>query len=219
MKRRRAPPRHVHERGQPRPGPLLHAHRLPRRRRRRRPPEPRLDRLGRARPSRTTSCRTSSAIGGGSRSAPGYAGPQHAPVEVADPAAGVENLKPADSLPAFDRRAGLLDEMEQGFVDRVPGAGWPTHTRPPTSGPSALMHSAKAKAFDLSAGASAVRDAYGDTQVRRGRACWPAGWSRTACSFVEVPLGGWDTHHDNSDRVKTLCGQLDPADGRAGRPT
>src|SRR5262249_39582516 len=38
-------------------------------------------------------------IGGQSFGA-GYAGPMHAPVEVTDPARGVENLKPADSMTA-----------------------------------------------------------------------------------------------------------------------
>ncbi len=28
-------------------------------------------------------------------------------------------------------------------------------------------------------------------------------------SFVEVTLGGWDTHQDNFDRVKRLSGQID----------
>ena len=28
--------------------------------------------------------------------------------------------------------------------------------------------------------------------------------------FVEVTLGGWDTHQDNFDRVKNLSGQVDP---------
>jgi uncharacterized protein (DUF1501 family) len=29
--------------------------------------------------------------------------------------------------------------------------------------------------------------------------------------FVEVNLGGWDTHNQNFDAVKRLCGVLDPA--------
>src|SRR5205823_7064289 len=33
----------------------------------------------------------------------------------------------------------------------------------------------------------------------------------TGVSFVEVTLGGWDTHQDNFDRVKSLSGQVDPA--------
>src|SRR5207302_2261083 len=56
---------------------------------------------------------------GGQTFGAGYVGPQHAPVDVADPARGVENLKPADGLAAFDKRANLLEEVERGFLDRV----------------------------------------------------------------------------------------------------
>ncbi|MCY0725673.1 DUF1501 domain-containing protein, partial [Klebsiella pneumoniae] len=30
-------------------------------------------------------------------------------------------------------------------------------------------------------------------------------------TFVEVSLGGWDTHQNNFDRVQQLSGQVDPA--------
>ena len=33
----------------------------------------------------------------------------------------------------------------------------------------------------------------------------------TGVSFVEVTLGGWDTHQNNFDRVKQLSRQVDPA--------
>jgi len=33
----------------------------------------------------------------------------------------------------------------------------------------------------------------------------------TGIPFVEVNLGGWDTHQDNFDRVKNLTGQVDKA--------
>src|SRR5207249_3558820 len=49
----------------------------------------------------------------------GYLGAVHAPLEVADAARGIDNLKPLDSLNAFDRRVGLLEEVEKGFLDRV----------------------------------------------------------------------------------------------------
>ena len=33
----------------------------------------------------------------------------------------------------------------------------------------------------------------------------------TGVSFVEVVLGGWDTHQNNFARMRTLCEQVDPA--------
>ena len=32
----------------------------------------------------------------------------------------------------------------------------------------------------------------------------------TGVPFVEVTLGGWDTHRDNFNKTKELCGRLDP---------
>jgi hypothetical protein len=50
---------------------------------------------------------------GGSAFGAGYAGPQHAPVEIADPARGIDNLKALGGLSAFDKKASLLEEIEE----------------------------------------------------------------------------------------------------------
>src|SRR6185503_5296597 len=101
---------------------------------------------------------------GGNSFGAGYAGPMHAPVEIADPARGVENLKPVDnSLAAFDKRAGLLDELERGFVERVQAPMAAAH-RATYERAARLMHSSKAKALDISQEPDSVRDAYGRTQ-------------------------------------------------------
>jgi uncharacterized protein (DUF1501 family) len=139
----------------------------------------------------------------------GYLGPFHAPLEVGDPAKGIENLKPIDTLNAFDKRAGLLDELEKGFVDRVQVSAAQAH-QATYQRAAQLMHSAKAKAFDISQEPSSLRDSYG--RSRFGDACLLARrLVENGVSFVEVQLGGWDTHRDNGQRVKSLCGQLDPA--------
>jgi uncharacterized protein (DUF1501 family) len=146
---------------------------------------------------------------GGPTFGAGYAGPQHAPLEVNDPTRGVENLKPADGLPPFDRRASLLEEMERGFLDRVQAPAVEAHQKTYQRA-TALMHSVQAKAFDLSQESSALRDRYGRTKF--GDACLLARrLVEHGVSFVEVPMNGWDTHRDNTGRLKTLCGDLDPA--------
>src|SRR5262249_15256462 len=132
-----------------------------------------------------------------------------APVEIADPSRGVENLKPADNLAAFDKRAGLLDELEKGFVDRVQTPTAMAH-RATYERAARLMHSPKAKAFDLSQETASVRDAYGPN--RFGEGCLLARrLVETGVAFVEVSLGSWDTHRDNASRIRSLCGDLDPA--------
>jgi uncharacterized protein (DUF1501 family) len=72
------------------------------------------------------------------------------------------------------------------------------------------MHSAKAKAFNIGDEPSSLRDAYGRTKF--GEGCLLARrLVENGVSFVEVQLGGWDTHRDNAQRIKSLCGELDPA--------
>jgi hypothetical protein len=139
----------------------------------------------------------------------GYAGPFHAPVEVTDPARGVENLQAPGSLTSFDRRAGLLEELERGFVDRLQAAGPQAHQATHRRA-AELMHSAKAKAFNIDDEPSSLRDAYGRTKF--GEGCLLARrLVENGVSFVEVQLPGWDTHRDNARRIKSLCGELDPA--------
>ena len=71
------------------------------------------------------------------------------------------------------------------------------------------MQSKEAKAFDLSQEPAEPRSAYGGG--RFGEGCLLARrLVEVGVPFVEVTLGGWDTHQDNFDRVKNLSGQVDP---------
>jgi hypothetical protein len=139
----------------------------------------------------------------------GFLGAKHQPLIVNDPARGVENLKPLTDAPHFDGRLGLLEEMEQAFYrDYKAGVGVDhktTYERAVT-----LMKSREVKAFDLSLEPPRALAAYGSG--RFGQGCLLARrLVETGVPFVEVNLGGWDTHQDNFDRVKNLCGQVDPA--------
>jgi len=139
----------------------------------------------------------------------GFMGPRHQPLVIADAARGVENLKPLVADQQFDSRVGLLQEMEQAFFrDYQAGAGndhKTTYDRAVT-----MMKSKEAKAFDLSLEPAASRSAYGSNKF--GEGCLLARrLVETGVSFVEVTLGGWDTHENNFDRVKTLSQTIDPA--------
>src|SRR5208283_2317851 len=103
----------------------------------------------------------------------------------------------------------LLEEIEKGFLDRVQTPAAEAHLATYQRA-AALMHSQKAKAFDISEEPAAVQEAYGKTKF--GEACLLARrLVENGVSFVEVPLGSWDTHRDNASRIKSLCGQVDPA--------
>ncbi len=71
-----------------------------------------------------------------------------------------------------------------------------------------MMQSKEAKAFDLSLEKSESRSAYGSGRFADG--CLMARrLVEVGIPFVEVSLGGWDTHQDNFARVKNLSGQID----------
>jgi uncharacterized protein (DUF1501 family) len=67
-----------------------------------------------------------------------------------------------------------------------------------------------ARAFDLSDEKPALRDEYGRNLF--GQGCLLARrLVERGVPFVEVTLDGWDTHLNNFDGVRNLCGVLDPA--------
>ena len=92
------------------------------------------------------------------RSVPAHLGPQHAPLHVADPAKGVENLKPADTLADLDERAAFLDKANRRFLARAGGAAGEAHVSAHKRAID-LLHSDKAQVFDLAREPDKVRAA------------------------------------------------------------
>jgi hypothetical protein len=146
---------------------------------------------------------------GGRSHGSGFLGPRHQPMIVTDPRRGVENLRPTVATTQLDNRLGLLEEMEQGFLRNRPGAvGNAHHTA--YQGAITLMRDRGAQVFDIEREPQSARAAYGAT--RFGEGCLLARrLIEAGVSFVEVSLGGWDTHQNNFSRVQNLSGQVDPA--------
>jgi uncharacterized protein (DUF1501 family) len=72
------------------------------------------------------------------------------------------------------------------------------------------MQSRQAQAFNLSQETQSTRSAYGTGNF--GQGCLLARrLIEQGVSFVEVGLGGWDTHQNNFERVQQLSRQVDPA--------
>jgi hypothetical protein len=139
----------------------------------------------------------------------GFLGARHQPLIVADPSRGVEGLKPMIDEKAFDTRVDLLKEMESAFY-RDYQAGSSSDHKTTYERAVTMMKSKEGKAFDLSSEPSNSRSAYGSG--RFGEGCLLARrLIEVGVKFVEVTLGGWDTHQNNFARVKTLSGQVDPA--------
>jgi hypothetical protein len=144
--------------------------------------------------------------------AAGFLGPRHAPL-VVGPSGGelkVEDLQaPWVSADRSRERLALLREMETPFLGSRPGAGTASHV---TAYDRAvrLQRQAAAQSFDLSAEPDRLRDRYGRSLF--GQGCLLARrLVERGVPFVEVTLGGWDTHDNNFEQVRALCDILDPA--------
>ena len=138
----------------------------------------------------------------------GFLGPRFQPLTIASTARGVENLKAAVDDKQFNDRVGLLEEMEAGFYKDYKANSIEAHQTTYQRAVE-LMKSKEIKAFDLAQEPEKVRDEYGSDPF--GQGCLLARrLLETGVRFVEVSLGGWDTHQDNFDRVKTLSSKVDP---------
>jgi hypothetical protein len=140
---------------------------------------------------------------------PGYFGAVYQPLFVNDPEKGVENLKTLAPTAQQDRRFGLLDNLEQGFKERYASTIQGDHATVYRRAVG-LMRTEKTKAFELDSESARTRDAYGRNKF--GQGCLLARRLVEAeVPFVEVSLGGWDTHFENNDAIRKLSAQCDPA--------
>lgn len=137
----------------------------------------------------------------------GFLGPKHQPLLVQNPDRGVEDLKAIVNENQFSKRLGLLQEMESAF-HREQKTELVVEHKTNYDRAVKLMQSKEAKAFDISLEPTANRSKYGTGAFSDG--CLMARrLVEVGVPFVEVTLGGWDTHQENFDRVKTLSGKLD----------
>ncbi len=150
---------------------------------------------------------------------PGFLGPRYTPLIVGNDGerpAGEGNLRVQDlALPRSvtadqaETRARLQAELDRAFVANHPGAGPRSH-QAAYEGAVRLMKPSAARAFDLDEETDRLRDRYG--RNRFGQGCLLARrLVERGVPFVEVTLGGWDTHVQNFDAVRRLSDILDPA--------
>jgi hypothetical protein len=137
----------------------------------------------------------------------GFLGPKHQPLLVTDANRGVQDLKALGAGGQFDKRVGLLDQMEKAF-HREYQADLITDHKTTYERAVKLMQSREAKAFDLAAEPTSSRSKYGTGRFADG-VVMARRLVEVGVPFIEVSLGGWDTHQDNFRRVKTLSEQID----------
>ena len=163
---------------------------------------------------------------------PGFLGPVHAPLIVGDnqsfnnqpngnidailKVADLERPKTIDESTAASR-LDMLRDMQDDFASTRPGQMPRSHAAAYDRA-IRLMQSAGAKVFDLSEEKPEVRDKYGRNLF--GQGCLLARrLVERGVPFIEVTLGGWDTHNQNFEQVKNLSGILDNGMGIADGAT
>ncbi len=136
----------------------------------------------------------------------GFLGVQYDPFDIQNPAAPPTNTMPTTSVERYRRRLDLLGQLEQDFASTAPQEVLDHQKQYERT--AKMILSPKMKAFDLSQEPDSMREAYGKTQF--GNGCLLARrLIESGVTFIEVDLGGWDTHADNFTKSKELAGQVD----------
>jgi hypothetical protein len=147
------------------------------------------------------------AVGSGSFG-PTFLGYEHAPFVIDNPRGALQMLRDAakqkDALAFAEEIGARFDETRGGVNVRKRDTFFERLNK--------ILDSKFSRALDLNQEPKELREAYGDG--RFGQGCLLARrLVEVGVKFVEVHLGGWDTHENNHDRTKKLMGELDPAFG------
>lgn len=151
-------------------------------------------------------------IGGSSRgSGSGFLESKFAPLVINNPNDGLKNSKRRKGMSEkeFEDRLFLANAFDEEFHRRYNHKKVRAYTDMYEDA-IRLMKSEDLKAFDLNKESKEIRDEYGDNSF--GQGCLLARrLIENDVRFVEVSLGGWDTHNNNFDSVSRRAGTLDQA--------
>lgn len=147
-------------------------------------------------------------IGGASRHpGAGFFESRFGPVMIGDPNRGLQNVKSSLKEEDFSYRLGLSDKLSKKFREDYGRKDVRAYTAMYDDAVK-LMESPDLEAFDIRKESEATREAYGDD--RFGQGCLLARrLVESGVRFVEVGLGGWDTHQANFVRAPERCDILD----------
>lgn len=147
-------------------------------------------------------------VGGGSVG-PGFLGMTYAPFVVGSDG-NVRNLQMGLEQDRLMQRMEMLASLEKGFIGQNRGESAKDHAKILDKTLS-LMTSQQMEAFKVSKESEAVRERYGNTGF--GKGCLMARrLAEVGVPFIEVDLGGWDTHSGNFTALQnTKLPELDKA--------
>ena len=142
---------------------------------------------------------------------PAFLSNDHAPFSVDRPGDPISNIRYAGGVDVlrFNERMHVLEDLEESFAkERAEGFG--RKRRDAYHKADQLMHTPQLRAFDLKEEKDELRDQYGRTPF--GQGCLLARrLVERGVKYVEVGLGGWDTHGDNFVKIQGSLAALDPA--------
>lgn len=140
----------------------------------------------------------------------GFLGNEYDAFKTFDPKRKVPDVSSSLKKERYDKRLKDLEFLEKGFAKGRRKQAKGTGHQDMVKRARAMMLSKQLKAFDISKESDATRKAYGDTPF--GRGCLAARrLVDEGVRWVEVTLGGWDSHVNNHEIHKSNLAILDPA--------
>jgi len=146
----------------------------------------------------------------GGHPASGFFSASYGPLPISSPNAGLQNSALLDGMDdeSFKESLDLVSKFDSRFRKRHAGAGEVAAYADLYTEAVRLMASEDLEGFDISKEPKEIREAYGKSGF--GQGCLLARrLVERGARFVEVDLGGWDTHTDNHAGVASSCGTLD----------
>ena len=151
-------------------------------------------------------------VNGGSRHPlSGFLPSSHQPLAVGNPSEGLRNSKmhPGLTDDTFDQILTFSKKLDKGFLKKY-GSSKVNSYASMYDDALRLMKSGDLTAFDLTKEPKYLRESYGEEAFGQGVLLARRLVERQV-RFVEVQLGGWDTHQNNFTRAPEQCAILDQA--------
>jgi hypothetical protein len=144
-------------------------------------------------------------------SSAGFFGPTYGAAPIGDPKQGLQDCRPPSSVSEadFQRRLALADRLNRNFHEKFPHEDVAAYSSLYEQAVR-LMKSEDLRAFNIESETAATKELYGPSRFAQG--CLLARrLVEHGVRFVEVTLGGWDTHFDNFTAVEARCAEFDQA--------
>ncbi len=136
----------------------------------------------------------------------GFLGVKYDPFDLNDADRKPNNTQLTTDVDRYRRRLALLGNLEQDFA--ATASQEVRDHRQQYDRASRMILSPGMKAFDISQESDSMHDAYGKSKF--GSSCLLARrLIEAGVTFIEIDVGGWDTHQDNFDRTAALADQID----------